>query len=178
MNNKGFTLIEILIALLLVSALAVLASTSFFTLLKGAVKSETLKEVKQNGEYAIGVLELKIRNARSIGSTCDGSIQSSIQIQNPDQTTTTFSCVTDAQAGVRRLRQSTGGVNTYLTNTQVTISQNCNTPNVSFTCTTDAIDGKSKTVAVSFILSQANAAAPVPEQATETFRTEVALRNK
>lgn len=90
-TRRGFTLIEILIVVGVFSILALTASMTFFNLLKSSTKSRTVTMVKQNGDYAMGVMTRMIRNARKVTSACPGNAEE-ITIMNPDGESTTFSC--------------------------------------------------------------------------------------
>lgn len=88
--KKGFTLIEMLVAVAILG-LVVLASTSlFFTALKGKRKTESLVIIKQSGDYALQVMTKKIRNAQDLPSCSSNQIN----ITNPDNSSTTFECET------------------------------------------------------------------------------------
>ncbi len=67
-KEKGFTLIEILMVVFLLGIIVVIGSNLFFSILKGASKAEITKEVKQNGDYALAVMERHLRNASSVES--------------------------------------------------------------------------------------------------------------
>lgn len=90
-GRQGFTLIEILIVVGVFSILALTASMTFFNLLKSSTKSRTTILVKQNGDYAMGVMTRMIRNARKLESCVSSSDH--ITIRNPDGYPTTFSCI-------------------------------------------------------------------------------------
>lgn len=183
MKQSGFTLIEIIIALVIVSTLATVASTSLFTLLRGASKTEILKEVKQNGDYALSVMDVKVRNARQILPTypCDGTPQPGVEIQNPDLSTTRFSCAVDGSLQRLQEQDSSPVQSNYLTSSQVTIprqSSTCEAANVAFRCSTSAVDGKSKTVTIIYNLMQGATNVPITEQATQKFTVQISVRNK
>jgi len=176
--NSGFTLVEVLVTFAIVSIVVTIGSISFFALLRGANKTEILKEVKQNGDYALSVMELKIRNARDIPSGCDGAATNSISIENPDATTTIFSCVNTGSA--QQIREQTNGITTYLTSPQVTIDTDCTTAAITslmFSCSVSTVDGVTKNVNLGFKLRQANSDSPLTEKAEQTFSSQVTLRN-
>ena len=177
-RRTGFTLIEVLVTFAIVSVVVTIGSISFFSLLRGANKTEILKEVKQNGDYALSVIELKIRNARDIPSGCDGTVANSITIENPDASTTTFSC--ENTGSTQQIREQTSGITTYLTGPQVTIGADCATAGVAsimFSCTLSAVDGVTKNISLGFTWRQANSDSPLTEQAEQTFSSQVTLRN-
>ena len=56
-TETGFTLVEILVVIGLLAIVVALGSNMFFTTLRGSTKSKTLTIVKQNGDYALSVME-------------------------------------------------------------------------------------------------------------------------
>lgn len=177
-RNSGFTLVEVLVTFAIVSVVVTIGSISFFSLLRGANKTEILKEVKQNGDYALSVMEIRLRNARDVLSGCDGSVTNSFTIENPDATTTTFSCINTGSA--QQIREETGATTTYLSGPQVTVATDCATAAITslmFSCNLSVIDGVTKNVSLGFTLKQANSDSPLTETAQQTFSTQVTLRN-
>lgn len=177
-SQFGFTLIEILLTVLLFGTLGTIATYTLSSLLRGASKTEFVKEVKQNGDYALSVMEVKLRNAGDISSTCTGVSSTSVQIDNPDTTTRTiFSCVTNS--GTRRIQEEVQDLTgttlstNYLTNTSISTPNSC--ADVSFTCSQSAATGK-KNIAVSFTLTQSGVLSEA-ERVLQTFQLQVSLRN-
>ena len=170
-GRGGFTLIEMLVVGLVVGILGSIATISLISLLRGAAKTEAIKEIKQNGDYALSVIEVKLRNAASITSNCDGTTATSIQFSSSDSTRTEISC---SSAAPSRIREQTppGSTALFLTNTSV--AADCSQ---FFSCSQDSLSGTT-TVYINFTLSQANTEADISEQATQTFSTRVTLRNK
>lgn len=159
-RSSGFTLIEIIVVFGLLSTVGFITSSIFFTTLKAGTKAELLKEVKQNGDYAISTMERMIRNARQISSRCDGSSQS-IEIVNPDYQTTQFSCG-------NQIASNSAFYSAFLT-TDKLVASHC-----SFTCQ-KPISGP-KTVIIKFALSQKGSPTRPEEKASATFQTTVSLR--
>lgn len=87
--NFGFTLIEIIVVVGLLLTVVTLSVNLVNSLIKGSAKSEIIKEARQNGSYAMSVMDRMIRNASTI-STCDSGM-SSIELTSPDSSKTTFS---------------------------------------------------------------------------------------
>lgn len=169
---KGFSLIELLIAVALTATVGFVVSTSFFNIMRGATKTEIIKEVKQNGEYALAVIERSVRGSQDIVSTCDGVPTSELTVQQFSGATTTFSCVFDS--GSARIATQSAGITNYLTSDTVSLGQSC-PGTLQFTCTSGA-DG-STTVAIGYTLQQKNANATVRDRASASFQTAVTLRN-
>lgn len=159
MVKKGFTLIEILVVIGVFAVIAVIGSTSFFSMLKGATKTKITNLVKQNGDYTLGVMEKMIRNAREIVSVCEPNM-SSIQIKNPDKGLTTFSCT----------------VNPISSNSAKLISDQVKVESCFFDCQRPG-PLQPDVVTINFTLSQAQTTVRPEEQVRIEFRTTVSLRN-
>ena len=182
-NCLGFTLVETMVVVALLSVVGVMAVEIFFTSLRGGTKAETLKEVKQNGDYAISVMERMIRNAQEVTSPnptdCDGSQFLEITIRNPDFGKTTFSCgnqialISATPYSPLPLTPTPTPVETYLTSSELYVRDCyfiCNNPG-----------STPENVTIHFVLSETGAATPTParpeERASVTFETTISLRN-
>lgn len=165
-NQKlGFTLIELLVVVGVFSILGIMVVNLLFTTLKGSTKTTILTEVKQNGEYALSVMDRMVRNSRQIlqnsnGQTCASSM-TKLKIQNPDGGITEFSCGTQIA--------SVSASSAYLTSNNVAAS------NCSFSCQQPS--GKPAVVTIQFSLSQAGTPPRPEEKATMNFQTTITLRN-
>lgn len=179
--KKGFTLLEILISITIAGAVGVLIAQVFFTTARSNTKTELLKDVKQNGEYAMGIMERMIRSALRVESTCSetGTTLSTIEILNPNGDITTFGCFLDPDANVTRIASTSAtGVMEYLTSSNITIGGDtcADTDNsLSFVCTSYP-DQPSK-VTISFSLSQLGTPTDQFERASVLFQTTAAPRN-
>jgi len=171
-NFPGFTLIEILIVVGVLGVIVGAGSTMFFSVLRGSTKTKVLQMVKQNGDYAISVMERMIRNARSISGG-----GSSITIVNPDGGTTTFNCcgsnpnfLIASESGTLRCEEA------RITSSEVKVN-NCS--NV-FEVTPGILGLRPAVVKINFDLSRAEQAGVTfrpEEQAVVNFQTTVSLRN-
>ena len=170
---------EIMVTIVILGGIGVVATSSLFSLLRGASKTEYLKEVKQNGDYALSVMEIKIRNAQDIASVCLGVPATNIIIVNQDgnRTQTEFTCDNGSimVRDVGALLPSPSPQVAYLTNNSVKLTA-CDTTNISFNCTQSSVTGL-KSVMVKFTISQTTAL-PAAESTSQTFQTQVTLRNK
>ncbi len=170
--SHGFSLIELLIAVALTATVGFVISTSFFNIMRGATKAEIIKEVKQNGEYALAIIERSVRGSQAIVSACDGLQRDSLTVQQFGGATMTFSCIFDS--GAARIATQSAGVTNYLTSDTVSLGQSC-PGSLQFTCT-GSTDG-STTVAISYTLQQKNVDATVRDRASASFQTAITLRN-
>ncbi len=168
--NSGFTLIEVLMVVLLLGLIVIVGGNLFFSVMKGASKTEVTKEVKQNGDYALGVIERTLRNAKEIVQNSDGQICTSpmykIKVKTTAGVDTEFSCV--VEDGVAKITSTSG----LLTGKNVSLGTAC-PGTLSFSC--DATINPSK-VTVSFTLSQQGADVRQEEKAQIPFQTTVTLR--
>jgi len=164
MKKNGFTLIEMMIVVSLLGIIAVVGSGAFFSILRGSTKTKTLQMVKQNGDYAISVMERMIRNARALVSPTEDSTVTSIKIKNPDGKETTFSC-----GGPQATIASNGA---SLLSSEVKVN-NCNI----FEVTVGQPEIRPAVVKINFNLSPEVSSTRPEEQATVNFQTTVTLRN-
>ena len=93
MENKGFSLIELLVVVALMGIIGTITTQVFFVGFKSQAKGEIVKEDKQNGDYALSVIDRMVRNAAdfSTGQICNQNT-TNISIVNPDGYTTIFDC--------------------------------------------------------------------------------------
>lgn len=159
---NGFTIIELVVvsAILLVISLAV--TDVFFVLLKKSAQTSLINEAKQNGDYALFVMERMVRNATSIVTDCNGVNQNSLTIYSHDGLQTTFTCLADE--GVVKIASvsgmPTGPITGYLTSNKITV-EDC-----SFKCK------KSTTIAFPPVIVYINFHVKQINQPHVTFRPE------
>lgn len=161
-SPTGFTLIEVLMTVFILGIVIVVGGNLFFSILKGASKTELTKEVKQNGDYAIGVMERMVRNAQSI-QTCTAN---NIVIKNLDGGQTEFKCLLEGEV----TKIASGGA--FLTSNNVTLGVSC-PGSLSFSCDQTVAPPK---VTISFTLYQKGSSTRPEEQAQVPFQTTVSLR--
>ncbi|MBI5620307.1 type II secretion system protein [Candidatus Gottesmanbacteria bacterium] len=177
-NKKGFTLIELLVAVAIISGLGTVLAQAFFTTTRSNTKVERLTDVKQNGEYALALIERMVRNARTITATCtqDGSVSTpSAAVVAPDGGETTIGCVLDGTV-TRIASQSSSGTE-YFTSNAVTLGgDSCDADSLVFYCT--SIAEVPKGLKVTFQLSQKGTPVDQFEKASTTFQTSISLRSQ
>ncbi len=176
--KKGFTLIELLVAMAIISGLGIMIAQAFFTTTRSNTKVEKLTDVKQNGDYALSVMERMIRNARTLTASCtSGGTQAtpSAAIVSPDGFTTTFQCALDGS--VTRVASVSSIGTQYLTAGSVTLGgTSCDTDSLNFYCT--SIAQVSRSLKVTFQLSQKGTPTDQFEKASTQFQTSVGLRSQ
>lgn len=166
--QKGFTLIELMVVVVILAIVAILVVNLFFSTLKGATKTTVLNEVKQNGDYAISTMERLVRNAQTITSSCDGSSSTAVKILSQDNQETTFDC----SGGMQQIASTSSLGTVYLTNDKVRlVSETC-----SFICQKPSLGPQ--ILKIGFSLSQAGQESGLrpEEKAQINFKTTVSLR--
>ncbi len=158
---KGFTLIEVVVALGIFTVLAVVSSTLMFSILRGAKKAAAVAAVRTEGEYAMDALTSHLRFARQINS-CSAS---QISFTSVDNTSITFSCQLDPTTKTNYLADSSG----RLTSPEVTLVS-CNV----FTCPSPL--PQSQTVQIGYTLTRSGSVA-IEGAASVDFSSGVELRN-
>lgn len=64
--HSGFSLIEILVVISIFAVIGILTTRSIFITLRSARKSDSLVRVRENVNYAMGIIERQIRTAESV----------------------------------------------------------------------------------------------------------------
>lgn len=167
MKQNGFTLIETLISIGIIASVGILIAQVFFTTTRVNTKTELLKDVKQNGEYAMDVVSRMIRNSSAVDCS---STPASLGITNSDGSSTTLGCAFDSDNSVNRLASTSATVQ-YLTSSNVTLGT-CTS--LIFTCTSST--DQAPTIKVEFKLSQKGTPVDQFEKASVSFQTTVSPR--
>lgn len=168
--KSGFTLLEILVSVSLLVVLALVSFNIFFSLMKGAAKTKVLSLIKQEGNYALTVMERTIRNATQL-EECGADY---ITLRNQEGEQITFHFCGDPDfliAAKSGDRDSMACKAARLTSDQAKLVSN------SLTCTPPMSEFDSWVVKISFTLSQAAITSRPEEQAAIDFQTTISLRN-
>jgi len=174
-NSHGFSLVEVIVSMGILAIISVAIAQAMFTSTRTNTKTELLKDIKQNGDFAIGVMTRMIQNARAITSTCTpaGTTSQTLTMINPDGATTTLECSTDG--AVFRIASVSGIQTDYLTSNNLTVTgASCAASSFTFTCTSvpDAPDR----VQILFTLAQKGTPFEKYEQSSASFQTTVNIR--
>lgn len=169
----GFTLIEILVVIFVLSTIGVLVAVIITSSLRGTSKTNAITAVRQNGFFAIAQMTKMIQNARKLDSpypctpaptpTPQPSYQS-ISIVSVDGGQTTFRC----NYGSPPTIASNSG---SLLNTSSVALDSC-----SFTCSQVSV-GDPPIIGISFVLKQKRADSFFEQSASIPFQTSVVMRN-
>jgi prepilin-type N-terminal cleavage/methylation domain-containing protein len=181
-SNKGFTLLETLIAVSVMATIGSLIAQVFFTTTRTNTKTEALKEVKQNGDFALDVMTRMVRNSLSVSSSCasTGTTLGALDIQNSDGDTTEFGCYYDDANKITRIASTSAATGTteYLTSINTTLGgASCADANnsLSFVCT--SFPGDPDHIVITFRLAQRGVSIDQFEKANMQFQTTVSARN-
>jgi len=159
-NSFGFTLIEMLIVITSLVLLLIAGSNLLFGSLLGSSKSEVQKEVRQNGEYALKVMEETIKNAVKL-EFCD---LTTVTVKNQNNQDITFKVLNDG-SNIPRVASNSS----YLTSNKVKVK------NLSFTC--EENPGLPPKIKISFTVEQVQTTDRPEKKASMQFSTVVSMRN-
>lgn len=166
LKNCGFSLIEMIIVVSILGLIAVISSGFLLVSLMASNKAESTKEVRQNGNYALSVIEGLILNSSSVGCT-GGSNEIWIKDLRDNLATVIYD---SASKRIASFSGSLGvGTSTYLTGSNVTVSD------CVFTCTQDL--GRPTKVVINFSVSKGGSEARPSEKASLQFQTTVVTKN-
>lgn len=168
-KQKGFTIIEIIVVIGILGIIAAVGTNMFFTVISGSTKSKNLTTVKQNGEYALSVMERMIRNSSDVITNTDGQICESgmtkIKIINSDKEEIEFAFI------------DLGGNSYIASNSSRITSDQVKVTSGVFNCSSTG-DFNPKTIVIDFTLDQNISPTPrIEEEATMDFRMTVGIRN-
>lgn len=179
MNKKGFTIIELIVVIGLLSIVMGVGVTSLFSTLRGSTRTSLTNELNSTGSYAISVMERMIKTAQSIddnaGELCDGRNLTSLTITNYNSGKTTFACPPSSDDAVKIASVSSAfgkRTVTYLTTDTYKITK------CSFSCSRPS--GGSKVVTINFTVSNSvptGATLRPEEYLNQSYRSSVVVRN-
>lgn len=158
-KKNGFTLIELIVVTGILLIVGGISSGLLFSILKGSFKAAVIKETKQNGEYALSVMERAIRNAVSV-TPCENGVPSDyLTVTKGDGSTIEFSFSSDNIAS--------SGANL--------ISEGFKVSSYKFECESEG--GKPIQVKIEFTLEKSLTNIRAEEKTAISFQTKVRLRN-
>lgn len=172
---SGFTLIELLVVTSVFLVIIGTVGGLFFSSLRGANKTSLTNEAKQNGDYAVAVIERTIKTSKEIVTVCDNISRDRIEVINPDGSQTDFICdnVTDKIG----MNTTVGGSlikEEFLTSPKVRVNS------CSFVCSR-AAPNSAPVVKIKFNVAQAiidpNTPLRPDQQALVEYETSVQTRN-
>lgn len=173
MKEKGFTLIEILVVIAIFAFLGILVTRSIILTVGGSKKSESIVKVRQNLDYAVGVIERQLRNADTI-TECPNPDPNVISYKDQSGNPAFFSCVNiGSPTNVGFVASSSGTPGAPIIAGLLT-STDVNVVSCSFSCTQNSTTNPP---VVSIMLDAKDATATGLQGADVTLSTSVSLRN-
>ncbi len=175
-NKYGFTLIELLVVIGVFVVIITVIFGILVTVLRSTKNSDSLIEVRQNGEFVISRIVTGLRFAQNLdypgtfgaaAPACSpgGTKVQKVVVTNIDQTTTTVSC--PASFNAPNYIDMNGS---KLTNSNTVLVKSCY-----FICTQSDISRP--TINIFFNLSKINSSALPEGNSQIPFETSVTLRN-
>jgi prepilin-type N-terminal cleavage/methylation domain-containing protein len=126
--HRGFSLIEVLVALAVFTILAMLATAALFLVTANAAKARVKMTIKRNGDQAMQIMERHLMVAQSLDSCPVGSWGSTVSFTDQYGNPATFSCLslTDSGCGISGNNIASGSGYIALTNPCQVYVQDCN----------------------------------------------------
>lgn len=169
----GFTMIELLVITSLSVILMLATSTLFISFLMGRTKVSAIKQVKDEGQYALNRMEFLIRNAIEVlpnneyPTGCELDMES-FSIRSLDGGITTFFSETDASDDRPKIASNSG---VYLTSGSVQLVDGPR-----FDCT-EPSDSTLQHVVIRFTLQRGATEIEQQSFARSDFQTSVSIRS-
>jgi prepilin-type N-terminal cleavage/methylation domain-containing protein len=156
-ENKGYSLMEMIVVISLLGVVGVIVSGFLITTMKANSKAEITKEVRQNGDYVLSVMQGAILNSLSVGCTPPNIIR----VIDANNQPIVFKCAADGISSN----------SAKLTGTNVAV-KNCD-----FSCPLSP--GKPTKVIINFSIGNKGVDANLrpEEKTTVNFKSEVITRN-
>lgn len=156
---KAFSLIEILVVISIFAIIGVLSTSSIFSTLRNSRKSDSLVRVRENVNYALGIIERQIRSAESV--TCSSVTAQNLPYIAEGGVNTSFSL---RIAGADRFIASGSA---RLTSNDITVTS------ANFACTATVNNPPSINISITAEDNTSQGA----EKGSVTSQTEILLRN-
>ncbi len=185
-SQRGFTLVELLAVAVVMVVVSVIVTATITSSLRGTTKTNTVNDVRQNGNYAISQVSKMIEYAKSFGGISNDNVNFTpncvnstppltptptpsqynyLKITGFDNGSTIFSC------------SQINNLNTIASNGASLIDSNLvSLDSCSFTCSQDRITD-SPTIGITFFLSKRTTSSLFENNASVSFTTSVKMRN-
>lgn len=164
-NQRGYTLLELLTVVGLLSVIGVIVLSVIFISIRGTQKSDTSEVIRQNGEVALSQIVKNIRYAKSLDSPASCV---------PATTVNTIT-VTSLQDGGQTTYACSN--NTISSNSASLLDTNAvTTTSCSFVCS-QSNQSNPPTITIQYTLSAKGANNFTETRATTPFQSSVILRN-
>lgn len=171
-KNSGFTLLELLTVIVVLIAIGTIIGAILFSSLRGTNKTNTITNVRQNGNYAISLMSKAIRDGARLDSPypCVTPVAtSSVSLITATGSKTVFSC--DLTSSPHAILQKNGTDEpASILDTNIVFLESC-----SLTCNQSS-SSNPPTIGINFTLTQ-NGTPFYEKQATISFQTSITMRN-
>ncbi|MBU2577209.1 type II secretion system GspH family protein [Patescibacteria group bacterium] len=161
-ENKGYSLMEMIVVISLLGVVGVIVSGFLISTMKANSKAEITKEVRQNGDYVLSVLQGAILNSLSVSCTNPSANIKIIRVTDLNNQITDYTC------NITEKKISSGSARLTGTNIAVT--------NCIFSCNTTS--GRPTKVTIDFTIGNKSSTNLRPEEKSSVnFKSEVITRN-
>lgn len=160
-KQKAFSLVEILVVISIFAVIGILTTRSIFITLRSSRKSDSLVRVRENVNYAMGIIERQIRTAESVN--CATVTANNLPYIADGGISTSFSLAT---VGTDRYIASGAA---RLTSNDVTVTS------ATFTCTQDLNKNNPPSINISIVAEDNKSIGA--EKGSVSSQTEILLRN-
>src|SRR5258708_12621153 len=96
-NNKGFSLIELLVVVAVFAFISIISTQTIATSLKGTRKADATQKVRDNIDAAVGVMERQLHKGKSIISTsgypCTNTNLAGVDFIDANNNAVRFACI-------------------------------------------------------------------------------------
>ncbi|MBI4130604.1 hypothetical protein HY468_04760 [Candidatus Roizmanbacteria bacterium] len=179
-KQRGFTIMELLVGGAVFVVITILVNNILLNLLRGTVKQDVIRNVKQNGDFAMEVMMNKIRSARRLDPAvnCIANLNQLTITNNDGSTSRFYYDAATTQKIVDEITNVLGVTARYLTTDVTTIDSTQPAERLTFDCV--ALPGGETKITVHFTLRQRNAnpaTARSEEEALVRFENMAAIRN-
>lgn len=116
-NQKGFTIIEVLVASLIFSVIAIAVSSIFIQILGGQRRAFAAQKIQENGLFALETMSREIRVSKIENQESPDCSATSLTIEHPVNGTVTYAYNNS------KIQRTVNGTVTNLTSSNVTIAR-------------------------------------------------------
>lgn len=182
---KGFTLVELLAVMFILTTVGTIVVSILFSALRNGNKGNTINDVRQNGEFIVSQMSKMITySSQFCGVSTDGVGSADSCDQNSAGSTFTTDCTISPSPSYNYIKiGSFDGGQTVFSCSGGTIASNgasmintsgFNISSCSFTCSQSQA---SRTIDINFTLEKINSGVFVENNTSIPFETSVTLRN-